>query len=101
MSPYEILGVKGNADDAAIRSAYLALVRKYSPESHPDRFAKINEAYRILKDEKSRMAYYLFNSDPGMDSPFEALFVHISSDGHRDPPGFARMKTYLRQCAGQ
>lgn len=99
MNPYAILGVPRTADDEDIRRAYLDLVRRYTPETHPDRFERISEAYRILKDEESRLRYFLFNEEPGMSSPFEALFLEFSDSQARSPMDFEEMKTYLRKCA--
>lgn len=99
MNPYEILGVAENADDASIRSAYLTLVRRHPPERYPEKFEKINEAYQTLKDEKSRLRHYLFNIEPGIDSPFGALLSLFFSEEGKKPPGFERMKAYLRNCA--
>lgn len=99
MNPYVILGLSQTADDEDIRKAYLDLVRRYPPETSPDRFEKISEAYQILKDEQSRLRYFLFNEDPGMASPFEALFLEFPDSRARSPMDFEDMKTYLRKCA--
>ena len=102
MNPYEVLGVSYESDDASIRGAYLELVKKFTPEMHPDKFEEINRAYITLKDEKSRLEYYLFNEDTWIKSPFEALIASFSmSSNKRRPPGFARLKEYLRKCSTQ
>lgn len=99
MNPYAILGLPRNANDEEIRKRYLELVRRYPPETHPDRFEKISEAYRILKDEESRLRYFLFNEEPGLDSPFEALLLEFSDAQARAPMDFEEMVDYLRKCA--
>ena len=48
--PFEILGLAVDSDDAAIRRRYLELVKQFSPEHHPEKFAKIRQAYESLKD---------------------------------------------------
>ena len=101
MSPYEVLGITSEADDAAIRNAYLTLVKRYPPERHPDKFREIHAAYEMLKDEDRRLRYYLFNQDPQVRSPFQALFEHFNADEKRKPPAFEEMKEYLRECAKQ
>ncbi len=98
MNPYEILGITNEPDDASVRSAYLELVRRYPPERFPDKFREINSAYNELKDEKSRLKYYIFNEDPGIKSPFEALQAHFINK-KRTPPGLEKMKEYLKKCA--
>ncbi len=54
---YEVLGVEKAADERTIKKAYFALVRKYPPESHPEEFKKIREAYEVLSDGESRKQY--------------------------------------------
>lgn len=99
MSPYEILGLPSHTNDKDVRKAYLELVRKYPPETHPDKFQKINSAYEVLKDEKSRMRFYVFNRETGIDSPFEALFIRLSDKEKRIPLSFTEMKEYIRKCS--
>lgn len=62
---YEILGVKKDASESEIKSAY----RKKALKHHPDRneaedaeekFKEINEAYQILSDSKKKQAYDQF-----------------------------------------
>jgi curved DNA-binding protein CbpA len=60
--PYEVLGVADDADDAAIRSRYLELVRQYSPEHYPEKFAAIRAAYESLRDLDTRLSYRLFEA---------------------------------------
>ncbi len=61
--PYEILGVKKNADAAAIKSAYRKLAKKLHPDANKNdpkaaqRFAELNSAYEILGEEDKRRAY--------------------------------------------
>lgn len=46
---YEILGLASGASQADIKKAYFKLVRQHSPESDPEQFQKIREAYEQLK----------------------------------------------------
>ena len=57
MNPYEVLGIKPNATDAEIKTAYRNLVKKYHPDKHQDnplselaeeKLREINEAYEML-----------------------------------------------------
>ena len=56
---YQILGVAGNADAAAIKKQYRKLARELHPDKTKgdkkleDRFKAVSEAYDILSDRKS------------------------------------------------
>ena len=59
---YEILGVKREATDAEIKSAYRKLARKYHPDVNKTKeaeakFKDINEAYEVLSDKQKRSRY--------------------------------------------
>ncbi|MCL2331647.1 MAG: molecular chaperone DnaJ [Proteobacteria bacterium] len=79
-SPYEILGVAKNADNAAIKKAYHKLVMQYHPDKNPgnkaaeEKFKEINNAFDILKDPQKRAAYDQFGNAAfgGGPSPFGA-----------------------------
>jgi molecular chaperone DnaJ len=63
---YKILGVERGADDAAIKSAYRKLARKYHPDVNKgkdDRFKEINEAYEVLSDPEKRRRYDTLGPD--------------------------------------
>lgn len=61
--PYEVLGVAKTASAKEIKSAFRKLAKKYHPDQNPDdpsakdRFSAANQAYEILGDEKSRVAF--------------------------------------------
>jgi curved DNA-binding protein CbpA len=61
---YEILGVSPQAEDIVIRAAYRALAQRYHPDKSADsieiaasRMRAIQEAYDVLSDPVSRVAY--------------------------------------------
>jgi curved DNA-binding protein len=59
---YDTLGVKADASDAEIKSAYRKLARKYHPDvskegGAEEKFKAVNEAYEALKDPQRRRAY--------------------------------------------
>lgn len=45
---FEILGLEPGASQAEIKKAYFRLIRQHSPESDPEQFQKIREAYERL-----------------------------------------------------
>ncbi len=61
--PYEILGVKRDANEAAIRAAYRKLAKRYHPDLNPgkadaaERFKQINAANDILSDPEKRARF--------------------------------------------
>src|SRR5438067_10087531 len=60
---YEVLGVKRDAPEKEIRSAYRKLARKYHPDVNPGdkqaeaTFKKINAAYEVISDPEKRRKY--------------------------------------------
>lgn len=59
---YEILGVKREATESEIKSAYRKLARKYHPDVNKtkeaeEKFKEINEAYEVLADKQKRQRY--------------------------------------------
>ena len=59
---YDILGVKKDASDSDIKSAYRTLAMKYHPDRNrepgaEERFKEINEAYAVLSDPAKRRQY--------------------------------------------
>jgi curved DNA-binding protein CbpA len=64
MNPYQLLGIPEDmGDDDAIRKAWLDAVRRYPPEEHPEQFARIREAYELIRDRESRYRLQTFG-DP-------------------------------------
>lgn len=59
MNFYEVLGVKKDATHDEIKKAYKRLAMKHHPDRGGDteKFAKITEAYEVLKDPKKRAQY--------------------------------------------
>ena len=60
--PYEVLGLPPDSDDETIRRRYLELVRQFSPEHHPEKFAAVRAAYESLRDLDTRLRHRLFEA---------------------------------------
>jgi DnaJ-class molecular chaperone len=62
-NPYEVLGVKPEATDEQIRSAYRKLAKKFHPDLNPGnkqaeaRFKEISVAYDLLSDKEKRARF--------------------------------------------
>jgi len=78
---YEILGLKRDAKEAEIKSAYRKLARKFHPDVNKakdaaQKFKDINEAYEVLSDKEKRSRYDGFGSN------------WQNGAGFTPPPGF-------------
>ncbi len=59
-TPYQILDVVLDANDAEIKQAYLQKVKEYPPDRDQDVFQSIHKAYSAIKNNKLRLNYSLF-----------------------------------------
>jgi curved DNA-binding protein CbpA len=62
--PRQILGIGPNATEEEIRAAYLQAIKLHPPESSPEEFERIRDAYQALRDPRSRARTMLFGGDP-------------------------------------
>ncbi|MGD0153483.1 MAG: DnaJ C-terminal domain-containing protein [Thermacetogeniaceae bacterium] len=99
---YEILGIKREATEKEIKSAYRKLARKWHPDLHTgkqkteaeEKFKKINEAYEVLSDPEKRPKYDRLGSNWQNGQDFqpppdwgENVRFHSSSAPNGHPPG--------------
>jgi curved DNA-binding protein CbpA len=75
-NPYEEMGLSADCDDDAIRRRYLELVRQFTPERHPERFAAIRAAYESLRNLDTRLRYRLFEA--GKKDSVDAIIEEIT-----------------------
>src|SRR3954469_5253387 len=61
--PYDVLGLPRHADEAEIRGRYLELVRQFSPDRAPERFAAIRAAYDAVREPARRLETQLLEPD--------------------------------------
>ena len=62
LDPYAALGIEPNAPPGDIRRAYRRQAKKLHPDANPStdstrEFQRLNEAYRVLRNPKLRLAY--------------------------------------------
>jgi curved DNA-binding protein len=81
---YDVLGVKSDASEADIKSAYRKLARKYHPDKNKDagaedKFKSVKEAYEVLKDKQKRASYDELRAGG-----------YRGGDSFRPPPGWGQ-----------
>ena len=74
--PYAVLGLPADSDDETIRRRYLELVKQFSPERHPDKFAAVRRAYESLRDLDTRLRYRLFEA--GRTDSLDAILEELA-----------------------
>jgi curved DNA-binding protein CbpA len=88
--PHAVLGLPPDCDDDTIRRRYLELVRQFSPEHHPERFAAIRAAYEQLRDVNTRLRHRLFEA--GKKENVDAILEEIAC---RSPRRRVSLRTLL------
>ncbi len=68
---YDVLGVKRDASEKELKSAFRRQAKKYHPDANPGdstaeaKFKELNEAYEVLSDQEKRQMYDRFGTvDP-------------------------------------
>jgi curved DNA-binding protein CbpA len=74
--PYQVLGLPPDSDDDTIRRRYLELVRQFTPERHPEKFAAVRAAYESLRDFNTRLRYRLFEA--GKNESVDAIIEDLT-----------------------
>ena len=93
--PYIVLGLAADCTDEAIRARYLELVRQFSPEHHPQKFAAIRSAYEQLRDLNTRIRFRLFEA--GKKDSLDAILEEIECQSPRRRVTLKQLVTNLRK----
>ena len=91
--PYEILGVKREATQDEIRSAYRALAKKLHPDLNPgdkkaeEKFKEVSAAYDVLGDPEKRARFDRGEIDAsGVERPRERYYRDFHGAGAQEHP---------------
>jgi curved DNA-binding protein CbpA len=76
--PLVVLGVRADAGDEEVRSAYLRKVKEFPPDRSPNEFQQVRDAYEMLRDRRRRVRHFLFSIDPR--APLESLLEGAGSE---------------------
>ena len=92
---FAVLGLPPDSDDTAIRRRYLELVRQFTPEHHPQKFAQVREAYERLKDLNTRLRYRLFEA--GKNESIDSLIEELTCRSSRRRVSLSTLLNVLRK----
>lgn len=67
--PYEVLGVARDVSDRDLKKRYFALIRQFPPETHPEEFNRLQQAYDTLGDPAKRAAHAQAQVEPFEEVP--------------------------------
>ena len=80
---YKILGLRANATQASIKQNYIAAVKSFPPETHPEEFQQIRRAYETLKDPLKRREYDLMRKYGGkLEKMMEDIWNYFESGNY-------------------
>jgi DnaJ-class molecular chaperone len=85
MNPYRELGIAEDIeDDDAIRNAWLEAVRRFPPEKEPEKFARIRQAYELIRDREARFRLRTFG-DPRLRNTDALIDFFPAERNHAGP----------------
>ncbi|MBI9076701.1 MAG: J domain-containing protein [Desulfatibacillum sp.] len=103
MTYYEILGIKKDATEKEIKSAYRKLAFECHPDRNPDdplaedKFKKISEAYAVLMDEGKRTQYDRAQTFGGGGQGFSYSQEEIFRDMFNNPQASQIFRDLFRE----
>jgi hypothetical protein len=84
--PYETLGLNNSASLNDVRSSYARLIKTYRPETHPDHFQTINQAYQLIRSHAgnpSKPSWPLHSSETKPSQQRRAVHVDVPEEFSR------------------
>lgn len=90
--PWQILGIEAKASEEEIRTAYLARIKEHPPDSSPEEFERIRDAYQAVRDPRRRVQSLLFAADP------EAPFASLVDESRREFTGLGPWLAALKKA---
>lgn len=94
-NPYLVLGLPPESNDEAIRRRYLEMVKQFSPEHHPEKFAAIRTAYESLRDLDTRLRYRLLEA--GKSETIDAIIEELTCRKSRPRLSLANFLALLKK----
>jgi curved DNA-binding protein CbpA len=88
--PYQVLELPPDSNDETIRRRYLELVRQFSPERAPEKFAAVRSAYESLRDLNTRLRHRLFEA--GRNESIDDIIEEITC---RSPRRRVSLETFI------
>lgn len=83
--PFHVLGLAQGASAEKVRETYLALIREFTPERSPQKFAEIRQAYELLQTPRTRLNYLIFDISPHDELAALDEFLRPDLAGRRLP----------------
>lgn len=82
-SYYKILGTTAKIGQGRIKEKYIAAVKQHPPETDPEGFEKVREAYETLKDPTKRKEYDLYRKyGDNVENLIEEALTAIDKGNH-------------------
>lgn len=78
-TPFEVLAVSLDVDDAALKKAYFRKIRENPPETRPTEYQRVHEAFELLRDPERRRAIAERLLDGGLPPELEALLNQVDA----------------------
>lgn len=93
IDPYTLLGIETDADDTAIKQAYLDQIRRYPADHDARRFEQIRTAYERIRSRRDRLSYRLFETE--QPTP-QSLLAHLQASAKPGRPTKKQFQALLR-----